>query len=115
MNGGFISGQFGSLRVPANGLDPELYFEIDKMKEGEISKAATVQVSADNQVARIIFYKRRIAPHRANLSEDYEKLKAATIQMKKSKKRQEYLQDKMKEVYIEVAPEYNRCGIINNN
>lgn len=114
VNGGFMSGQFGSLRVPANGLDPELYFEIDKMKEGEISKATTVQVSADDQVARIIYFKKRIAPHRANLNEDYEKLKAATIQMKKSQKRQEYLQDKMKEVYIEVAPEYNRCGIINN-
>lgn len=114
VNGGFLSGQFGSLRIPANGLDPELYFEVDKMKEGEISKATTVQVSADEQVARIIYYKRRIAPHRANLSEDYEKLKAATIQMKKAQKRQEYLQDKMKEVYIEVAPEYNRCGIINN-
>lgn len=114
VNGGFMSGQFGSLRVPANGLDPEMYFEIDKMKEGDISKAATVQVSADEQVARIIFFKKKIAPHRANLTDDYEKLKAATIQTKKAQKRQEYLQDKMKEVYIEVAPEYNRCGIINN-
>lgn len=114
VNGGFMSGQFGSLRVPANGLDPEMYFEIDKMKEGDISKAATVQVSADEQVARIIFFKKKIAPHRANLTDDYEKLKAATIQTKKARKREEYLQDKMKEVYIEVAPEYNRCGIINN-
>lgn len=113
VNGGFMAGQFGSLRVPANSLDPELYFEIDKMKEGDISKAAKV-LSADEQVARIIYFKKRIAPHRANLSDDYEKLKAATIQMKKAQKRQEYLQDKMKEVYIDIAPEYNRCGIINN-
>ena len=114
VNGGFMSGQFGSFRIPANGLEPELYFEIDKMKEGEISKATTVQVSADEQVARIIYFKKRVAPHRANLNDDYEKLKAATIQMKKDLKRKEYLQDKMKEVYIEIAPEYNRCGIINN-
>ncbi len=114
VNGGYYSGQFGSLRVPANQLEPELFFEIDKMKEGEISKATTVQVSADEQVARIIYYKKRIAPHKANLSDDYEKLKAVTTQMKKAQKRQEYLQDKMKEVYIEVAPEYNRCNIINN-
>ena len=114
VNGGYFAGQFGSLRVPANGLDPELYFEVDKMKEGEISKASIVQLSADVQIARIIYYKRKIAPHRANLTDDYEKLKAATTQMKKAQKREEYLQDKMKEVYIEVAPEYNRCGIINN-
>jgi peptidyl-prolyl cis-trans isomerase SurA len=113
-NGGFMSGQFGSLRVPASELDPELYFEIDKMKEGEISKASTIQVGAEDELARIIYFRKKVAPHRANLTEDYEKLKAATIQMKKDRKRQEYLQDKMKEVYIEIAPEYNRCGIINN-
>ncbi|WP_189628573.1 MULTISPECIES: peptidylprolyl isomerase [Roseivirga] len=114
VNGGYFAGQFGSLRVPANSLDPELFFEIDKMKEGEISKASTVQVSADEQIARIIYFKKKVPPHRANLTDDYEKLKAATTQMKKARKRQEYLQDKMKEVYIEVAPEYNRCGIIKN-
>jgi peptidyl-prolyl cis-trans isomerase SurA len=84
------------------------------MKEGEISKASTIQVGAEDELARIIYFRKKVAPHRANLTEDYEKLKAATIQMKKDRKRQEYLQDKMKEVYIEIAPEYNRCGIINN-
>lgn len=113
VNGGFIAGQFGSQRVPANGLEPELYFEIDKMKEGEISKAQTVLVGED-QVARILYFKKRYPPHRANLNDDYEKLKAATIQTKKALERQDYLQEKMKEVYIDVATEYNRCGIVNN-
>ncbi len=113
-SGGFFADQFGSLRIPADNLEPELFFEIDKLKEGEISKAQKVQVGADSQVARIIYYKRRVAPHRANMTDDYEKLKAATTQMKKSIKRTEYLQEKMKEVYLEVDAEYNRCGIINN-
>lgn len=112
-NGGFLQGQFGSLKVPAEGLDPELFFAIDKMKEGEISEPQKVQVSADQQVVRIIYYKKRIPPHKANLSDDFEKLKAATLQMKKAITRQEYLSDKMKEVYLEVDPEYNRCGIVN--
>ena len=37
------------------------------------------------------------------------------MQMKKMEKRNEYLDKKIKEVYIEIDPEYNRCGIINNN
>ena len=113
VNGGFIAGQFGSQRVPANGLEPELYFEIDKMKEGEISSPQIVLVGED-KVARIIYFKKRYPPHRANLNDDYEKLKAATIQTKKALERQDYLQEKMKEVYIDVATEYNRCGIVNN-
>lgn len=113
-NGGFLAGQFGSMKIPADNLPPELFFEIDEMKEGDISEAQIIEEGPDNKFARILFYKRRIGPHRANLSDDYEKLKAATTQMKKQLKKQEYLQEKMKEVYIEVIPEYNRCNIVNN-
>ncbi len=114
VTGGFYTDQFGSLRIPAKALDPELFFEIDKMKEGEISKPQLIQVGSDTQVARIIYYKKKLPPHRANLRDDYEKLKAATTEMKKSLKRAEYIQEKMKEVYLEIDPVYNRCGIINN-
>ena len=113
-NGGYLQGQFGSMKVPADNLPPELFFEIDDMEEGEISEAKIIEEGPDNKFARILYFKRRIAPHRANLSDDYEKLKAATTQMKKQLKKQEYLQEKMKEVYIEVIPEYNRCNIVNN-
>ena len=112
-NGGFIQGQFGSLRVPAAGLDPELFFTIDQMKEGEISKATKVKMAADVEVARLIYYKKRIPPHRANMSDDYEKLRAATLQMKKALKRQEYLAEKLLEVYLDIDPEYKRCNITN--
>ena len=112
-NGGFIQGQFGSLRVPAAGLDPELFFTIDQMKEGEISNATKVKMAADVEVARLIYYKKRIPPHRANMSDDYEKLRAATLQMKKALKRQEYLAEKLLEVYLDIDPEYKRCNITN--
>lgn len=115
VNGGFFSDQFGSLRIPAGNLDPELFFEIDKINEGDISMPQKIQVGEDAQVSRIIYYKRRLPPHRANLKDDYEKLKAATTQMKRAQKRADYIQEKMKEVYLEIDPEYDRCGIINNN
>lgn len=113
-NGGFLSGQFGSLRVPADNIDPDLFFEVDKMKEGEISMPKRIEVGPDAEVFRLIYYKRRAPPHRANLNDDYEKLKAATTQLKKEKRRKEYLAEKMKEVYLEVDPEFNRCDIIKN-
>ena len=78
----FYADQFGSLRIPAKSLDPELFFLIDKMQEGDISEPQTVLVG-ESKVARIIYYKKRMPPHRANLTDDYEKLKAATTQMKK--------------------------------
>lgn len=114
VNGGFYADQFGSLRIPAKSLDPELFFVIDKMQEGDISEPQMVEIGADSKVTRIIYYKKRLPPHRANLNDDYEKLKAATTQMKKSLKRAEYLDEKMQEVYLELDPVFNRCGIIKN-
>ena len=58
-NGGYISGPYGANRIPAASIDPTLYFAIDAMKEGEISKAASVQVDAETHAARIIFFKRK--------------------------------------------------------
>ena len=113
-NGGFISGPFGSNRVPAESIDPTLFFKVDVMKEGEISKAEAVQLDPETKAARIVYFKRKIPPHRANLRDDYERLKSATTQMKRAQKRLDYLKQKMLEVYIQIDPEYNRCGIINN-
>ena len=114
-NGGFISGPYGSNRIPASNIDPGLYFAIDAMKEGEISKPESLQVDAETKVARMIYFKRKIPPHRANMNQDYEKLKAATTQMKKARRKISYLAEKMEEVYIQVDPEFNRCGIIKKN
>lgn len=113
VNGGFYADQFGSLRIPANSLAPELFFKIDEMEEGEISEPEVIDMG-DAKIARIIYYKKKLPPHRANLTDDYEKLKAATTQMKKSLKRAEYLEEKMQEVYLEIDPVFNRCGIIKN-
>ena len=112
LNGGFISGPYGSNRIPANKIDPQLYFAIDALQEGEISKPEIIQADAENKVARMVFFKKKIPPHQANMSQDYEKLKTATEQMKKAQKKVAYLQEKMQEVYIQIDPEFNRCGII---
>ncbi len=110
-NGGFIGGPYGSNRVPIDALDPALFFALDSLKQGEISKPRLVQVDPNTRAARIIYFKREVPAHQANLSDDYEKLKQAATQMKKARMRDEYLTKKMKEVYIQIDPEYNRCGI----
>jgi peptidyl-prolyl cis-trans isomerase SurA len=113
-NGGFISGPTGSNRIPADNMDPTLFFALDSLEVGQISRPSFVQLP--NSVAiRILYFKKEIPPHKANLKDDYEKLKNATMQMKKGEKRNEYLDAKILEVYIEIDPEYNRCGIIKNN
>ena len=114
VNGGFLTDQFGASKIPADGLDPTMYFTIDEMNPGDISQAEIIDLPNGEKVAQILYYKSKSQPHKANLTDDYEKLKAATIQMKKGEKRAEYIAEKMKEVYIMVDPEFNRCGIVKN-
>lgn len=115
LNGGYINGPSGSNRIPADNMDPELFFALDSLKVGEISEPSFLQLGPNNTVTRILYFKKEIPPHKANLKDDYEKLKNATTQMKRTEKRNEYLEQKILEVYIEIDPEYNRCGIINDN
>uniref|UniRef100_UPI004048DBB5 peptidylprolyl isomerase n=2 Tax=Roseivirga sp. TaxID=1964215 RepID=UPI004048DBB5 len=113
-NGGFLSGQFGSNKIPADALDPAMFFKLDEMKEGEISKAEVIDLDPSTKALQLLYYKSRTAPHRANMTDDYEKLRAATLQMKRAQKRADYIKQKMQEVYVLVDPEFNRCGITNN-
>jgi len=114
VNGGFLSGQFGSNKIPSDNLDPTMFFIIDEMKEGDISKPEIIDMPDGTKAAQIIYFKSKTKPHRANMTDDYEKLRAATLQMKKAQKRSEYIKEKMKEVYVMVDPEFNRCGITND-
>jgi len=114
LSGGFIKGPNGSNRIPADNMDPALFFALDSLDVGDISRPSFVQLGPNSKVLRILYFKKDIPPHKANLRDDYEKLRNATTQMKKSKKRSEYLDKKILEVYIEIDPEYNRCDIIKN-
>ncbi|KYG83977.1 hypothetical protein AWW67_02350 [Roseivirga seohaensis] len=113
-NGGFLTGQFGTNKISAENLDPTMFFIIDEMSEGDISKPEIIEMLDGSKAVRIIYYKSKVGPHRANMTDDYEKLRAATLGMKKDQKRREYIKEKMKEVYVMVDPEFNRCGITNN-
>jgi peptidyl-prolyl cis-trans isomerase SurA len=110
-SGGFLTGQFGSSKIPADALDPTMFFKIDEMQEGDISKAEIIDLDPTTKALQIIYFKSRTSPHRANLTDDYEKLRAATLQMKRAQKRADYIKQKMQEVYVLVDPEFNRCGI----
>jgi peptidyl-prolyl cis-trans isomerase SurA len=113
-NGGFLSGQFGSSKIPADALDPTMFFQIDEMKEGDISDPEIIDLDPTTKAVQMLYFKSKTSPHRANMNDDYEKLRAATLQMKKANKRADYIKEKKEEVYVLVDPEYNRCGITNN-
>lgn len=64
-------------------LEPAIYFAIDGLKEGEMSKVIEFESRTGEKQFRIVKILRRIEPHVANLTDDYTKIRQAALEEKK--------------------------------
>ncbi len=61
---------------------------------------------------RILYYKERFPAHRANLDDDYEKLKAAARRQKEEELLSRWFVLAKEEIFIDMDPEYDRCNVL---
>ncbi|GIV36450.1 MAG: peptidylprolyl isomerase [Cyclobacteriaceae bacterium] len=113
-NGGFFTDREGALRVPVDELDPGVYFAIDTMKTGTISRPLVYRTDDGKDAVRILYYKNRIPPHLADLQKDWERIRAAALNEKQLKALEKWFDRARKDVYISIDPAYNYCGILDN-
>lgn len=71
--------------IPLDRVDPSVFFIIDTMQVGEITKPLPYRTDDDKQAMRIIYLKSKTPPHQANLKDDYQKLAAAALNEKRRK------------------------------
>jgi peptidyl-prolyl cis-trans isomerase SurA len=93
-------------------MDPALYFAIDTMKVGQISKPVSYRTDDGSSAMRIIWYKSKSEPHVANLKEDYEKLAQLVLNNKRNNALEEWFKKAQGDVYISVEPEFKDCNIL---
>ncbi|WP_394369777.1 peptidylprolyl isomerase [Litoribacter ruber] len=113
-NGGFFSDQnTGANRLTLRNLDdPVLYFTLDTMKVGSITKPMRYQNEREEDRVRILYYKEKFPAHRANLNDDYEKLKTATRRQKEENLLNKWFISAKDDVYIDIDPAYDRCDVL---
>jgi peptidyl-prolyl cis-trans isomerase SurA len=112
-NGGFFTDADGGQQVAVEELDPIVYFKVDSMKAGDISKPMVYRTNDQKDAVRILFYKSRIAPHQASLQEDYHRIQMATLNQKKNNILQKWFIKAQKDVFISIDQNYDYCGILN--
>ena len=112
-NGGFFSDPDGGLRLTVDELDPGVFFRIDSMKVGDISKPIVYRTDDGKDAVRILYYKSRIPPHQASLKEDYHKIQTATLNEKKNKILEEWFLKARQDVFINIDKTYDYCGLMN--
>lgn len=111
-NGGFFADEAGGMRVPYKDLDPVVYFAIDSMKTGTISKPLVYRTEDQKEAVRILFYKAKTAAHELSLKEDWNKLQTATLNQKKNGVLNRWFNKVRQDVFISIDPAYNFCGIL---
>jgi peptidyl-prolyl cis-trans isomerase SurA len=109
-NGGLVqNSNDGNTLIDAQLVEPDLFFIIDTMKVGQISKPSIFKTYDGKDAARIVWLKTKTQPHKANLKDDYAKLQQATINKKQQEKMLEWIKKTAKKNYVIIDEEYKHC------
>lgn len=111
----------GRMMNPATGntfyeigdLDPDVYFAIDTIKTiGGITAPFEFKDPLGETHFRIVQLQSRTAPHRANLQQDYSKIRDAAIQAKQNDFLLNWVKERIDATYIFIDPMYDRCDYL---
>lgn len=112
-NGGrVVNPKSGNTFFEIADVDTDIFFVIDTMKVGSISSPVRFSREDDKEGYKIIRLNSRSAPHKANLLEDFSKIKAAALEKKKSDYLANWILDKVEVTYIYIDSQYDDCELL---
>ena len=103
-----------STYIPANRLDPQVALVIDTMKVGGISKPLVFTDNGGKKSYKILYLKSVTDAHKANLKQDFPKIKDAAYNDKVSRTISEWFEKRRKETFIKIDPQYLSCSQLKN-
>jgi peptidyl-prolyl cis-trans isomerase SurA len=109
---GYFTDPDGGMGVSLKAIDPAVYLTIDTMKVGHISKPLPYRTDRQKEAVRIIYFKAKIAPHQANLKDDWHRIQSAALAEKKDKAINKWFYKARQDVFINIDPSYNYCKIL---
>ncbi len=113
-DGSMVNPKSGNTFFEIADLDPEVYFTIDTMEVGNISAPIEFRNPLGEIYYRIILLKSRTKPHKANLAQDYSKIKAAALESKTTSHVNKWVTEKMGATYIAIDRMYHGCPNLQN-
>ncbi|HCM74754.1 MAG TPA: peptidylprolyl isomerase [Cytophagales bacterium] len=110
--GGFFTDADGGTKISIKEIDPVVYFTIDTMKTGDISRPIRYRTDDGKDAVRILYFKTKLPPHQANLKDDWHRIQAAALAEKKDIALEKWFSKARKDVFINIDPEYNFCNLL---
>lgn len=108
-DGRMVNPATGNTFFQVNELDPDIYFAIDTLKVGGITKPFEFTGPDGETYYRIVVLQSRVPPHRASLAQDYSKIQKAAVEAKKNEHIAKWIAEKMSSTYVHFDPAYKDC------
>ncbi len=99
----------GTTRFKTDELDPNLFFVVDRLEVGEISRPMQTMTEDGDPAFQILTVRERVDPHPANLQQDYDFIKNLALKEKMDTRLDEWINDRMRSTYITIHEDYEYC------
>lgn len=110
--GGYFTDEDGGTKMSIKDMDPIVYFLIDTMKVGTVSRPTVYRTDDGKDAVRILYFKERQPPHLANLADDWHRIQAAALGEKRDKMLAKWFEKARHDVFIKIDPAFESCGIL---
>lgn len=111
-DGRMVNPATGNTFFEIKDLDPDIYFAIDTLKVGQISKAFPFKSFKGETLFRIVELQSQTPPHKASLELDYSKIQAAAVEEKKSRFINDWIIQRIDATYIYIDPRFDECPVL---
>ncbi|MCS6929317.1 MAG: peptidylprolyl isomerase [Saprospiraceae bacterium] len=90
-------------------LDTNIFFAIDELKVGDISKPTPFRAPDGSRYYRLILLESRSKPHKADLRQDYNKIQAAALEQKKNHYIEQWMLKRLRRTHVTIDPIFQHC------
>jgi len=111
-SGGFFLNNSGATSIAVDQLDPTVYFMLDTMKLGDITKPVQFRMPNGKEAVRIMYYKSKTSPHQANLKQDWQKIQDAALNEKRTRAEAKWVTESKGKVYIYIEEDFEHCELL---
>lgn len=109
-SGGAMLNPFtGTTRFKSEDLEPNIFFVVDRLEIGEISRPIQTMTNDGKQAFKIVTVRDRIEPHRANLQQDYDFIQRLALQEKNQRAIKRWVERRLQSTYVHIHENYADC------
>jgi len=113
-NGLMVNRQTGTSVFEIDQIDPQIYYSVEKLQKGEVSKPVPAQEAGGKKGYRIIKLISKTESHKANLEADYSKIQNAALATKKNEANNTWIKGKVSQTYVKIIDDYKSCVFENS-